>query len=234
MVGHWEMRNGRAIQNDNPAHIDVDETVRLFLAHGGKAIGQPGAALRAGLEHMKTMAREAGDTLRPDEIDDFARARVASAEELVARFASNFYFGCEADDPQVATAFDRRLVPGGGKLKAMFTSDISHWDVVGMEGVLEEAMSWSSTAGSIWPGSATSPSGISRSCTPAPIPPSSTAPSSPRRCVKQLAAAPRAAARAVTLRYCAAVVRKYSASSARIVHSALPRQAMTRVDMSSP
>jgi len=90
MVGHWEMRNGRAIQNDNPAHIDVDETVRLFLAHGGKAIGQPGAALRAGLEHMKTMAREAGDTLRPDEIDDFARARVASAEELVARFAPNF------------------------------------------------------------------------------------------------------------------------------------------------
>jgi hypothetical protein len=64
---------------------------------------------------------------------------VASAEELVARFAPNFYFGCEADDPQVATAFDRRLVPGGGKLKAMFTSDISHWDVVGMEGVLEEA-----------------------------------------------------------------------------------------------
>jgi hypothetical protein len=139
MVGHWEKRNGRAIHNYNPAHIDVDETVRLFLAHGGRAIRQPEAALRAGLERIKATAREAGDTLRPDEIDDFARAKVASAEELVGRFAPNFYFGCEADDPLVATAFDRRLVPGGGKLKAMFSSDISHWDVVDMEEVLEEA-----------------------------------------------------------------------------------------------
>jgi predicted TIM-barrel fold metal-dependent hydrolase len=139
MVGHWEKRNGRAIHNYNPAHIDVDETVRLFLAHGGRAIRQPEAALRAGLERIKATARDAGDTLRPDEIDDFARAKVTSAEELVARFAPNFYFGCEADDPLVATAFDRRLVPGGGKLKAMFSSDISHWDVVDMEEVLEEA-----------------------------------------------------------------------------------------------
>jgi hypothetical protein len=60
-------------------------------------------------------------------------------EELFARFAPNFYCGCEADDPQAATAFDRRLAPGGGKLKAMFACDISHWDVVDMEGVLEEA-----------------------------------------------------------------------------------------------
>ncbi|MGO8916497.1 MAG: hypothetical protein ACLQJR_11385 [Stellaceae bacterium] len=51
----------------------------------------------------------------------------------------NFYFGCEADDPLLAMAFNRRLVPGGQPLKAMFSSDISHWDVVDMAEVLEEA-----------------------------------------------------------------------------------------------
>jgi hypothetical protein len=139
MVGHWEKRNGSAIQNYNPAHIDVEATVRLCLAHGGKAIRQPEAELRASLERMKADGEAAGETRRPQEIDDFARAEVASADELIARFVPNFYFGCEADDAMVASAFNRRLVPGGGKLKAMFSSDISHWDVVDMAQVLAEA-----------------------------------------------------------------------------------------------
>ena len=51
----------------------------------------------------------------------------------------SFYFGCEADDPGVALAFDRRLNPMGARLNAMFSSDMGHWDVPDMTRILAEA-----------------------------------------------------------------------------------------------
>lgn len=54
-------------------------------------------------------------------------------------FAGQYYFGCEADDPTNAFAFDRRVNPHGARLNAMFASDIGHWDVPDFRGVLPEA-----------------------------------------------------------------------------------------------
>ena len=51
----------------------------------------------------------------------------------------SFFFGCEADDPMTATAFNTKLNPFGARLHAMFGSDVSHWDVPDMTEVLEEA-----------------------------------------------------------------------------------------------
>ena len=51
----------------------------------------------------------------------------------------HFYFGCEADDPITAWVFDTRKNPYGGKLNAIFSSDIGHWDVVDMRKVTSEA-----------------------------------------------------------------------------------------------
>ncbi len=140
LVGHWEKRGAAGIENYNPEHLDVDELARLIERHRGKAVRQDAGTVRRWLERQKSMV--VGDTANvhwPGEKDDFARAQVSTAHELVARFVPNFYFGCEADDPMVVAAFDERLVPGGAPLKAMFSSDISHWDVVDMEEVLEEA-----------------------------------------------------------------------------------------------
>ena len=64
---------------------------------------------------------------------------IETAEDLRPLFEPNFYFGCEADDPLVALGFDRRMNPFGSRLKAMFSSDIGHWDVPDMTRVLEEA-----------------------------------------------------------------------------------------------
>jgi hypothetical protein len=54
-------------------------------------------------------------------------------------FIPNFYYGCEADDPMVAWAFNSKVNPMGVKLKAMMSSDIGHWDVTDMSEVVEEA-----------------------------------------------------------------------------------------------
>ena len=72
-------------------------------------------------------------------IDEFARCAIESPEELRELFVPRFFFGCEADDPQSTWAFDSRRNPLGAKLGAIFSSDIGHWDVPDMRGVLPEA-----------------------------------------------------------------------------------------------
>ncbi|MCA9503711.1 MAG: amidohydrolase, partial [Myxococcales bacterium] len=54
-------------------------------------------------------------------------------------FETNFRFGCEADDPMNALGFDARINPMGARLRAIFSSDIGHWDVVDMAETVEEA-----------------------------------------------------------------------------------------------
>ena len=54
-------------------------------------------------------------------------------------FVEPFYFGCEADDPMNVWAFDQRVNPLGVKLKAIFSSDIGHWDVTDIREVVAEA-----------------------------------------------------------------------------------------------
>ena len=49
------------------------------------------------------------------------------------------YFGCEADDPVNAWAFNRRSNPMGSRLNALFSSDIGHFDVPDMTEVVPEA-----------------------------------------------------------------------------------------------
>ena len=73
------------------------------------------------------------------EIDEFRAGAIERAEDLRRLFEPNFYFGCEADDRLAAWAFDTRKNPFGARLKAMFSSDLGHWDVLDMNEVLEEA-----------------------------------------------------------------------------------------------
>jgi hypothetical protein len=76
------------------------------------------------------------DDLIAHELDTLG---IEKAEDLRSLFEPNFYFGCEADDPLVALAFNRKMNPFGAQLKAMFSSDIGHWDVPDMTQVLGEA-----------------------------------------------------------------------------------------------
>ena len=79
----------------------------------------------------------------PDEdragIDEFSRCAIEKPEDIAEIFAERFSFGCEADDPMNALAFARHLSPMGVRLRAIFSSDIGHWDVPDMEEVLPEA-----------------------------------------------------------------------------------------------
>ena len=69
----------------------------------------------------------------------FPPAASSVAEDIRDLFTRNFYFGCEADDPINAWAFNSRVNPYKARIKTLLGSDIGHFDVVNMNEVLEEA-----------------------------------------------------------------------------------------------
>ena len=74
---------------------------------------------------------------RPEHVvDDFEAAGIESKEDVRAVFSDNFYFGCEADDRATMWAFDPRM---GVRLRPVFSSDFTHFDVPDFSDVIPEA-----------------------------------------------------------------------------------------------
>ena len=130
LVGHWEKRNRDAIRDLDPSRIDVTQLLDLFAKYGDGRFAIAPSVIRDAVTRLEP---------EPPALDEYAACGIEKAEDIRDRFVPRFYFGCEADDPLVATAFDTRLLPFGAKLRAMFSSDIGHWDVPDMREVLEEA-----------------------------------------------------------------------------------------------
>jgi hypothetical protein len=74
-----------------------------------------------------------------DLLDEFAPSAVRSPAEIRDVFTTSFYFGCEGDDPLNTLAWQAMGTPFDAKLKAIYGSDIGHWDVPDMRECAEEA-----------------------------------------------------------------------------------------------
>jgi len=133
VVGHFAKRNRDAIGHYDPAALDRDRLLTLMRADGP-------AAFTERLDRIDDALRFLSD---PDEdpstLDEFASAGITSPADVRDVFTRQFHFGCEADDPTNAFAFDTRVNPDGARLRAMFASDIGHWDVPDFLDVLPEA-----------------------------------------------------------------------------------------------
>jgi predicted TIM-barrel fold metal-dependent hydrolase len=130
LVGHFEKRSARAIHHLDPARIDTDLLMKLFAEYGGGRFRADLPGLRESFLRLEP---------EPPELDEWKALGAADEEELIELFVPRFYFGCEADDPTVAWAFDASRNPGGRRLRAMFSSDLGHWDVPDMGEILLEA-----------------------------------------------------------------------------------------------
>ena len=130
LVGHFEKRGPEGITAYDPDRIDRALVKELFQSHGSDRFKKHLDELEAGLQVLSRSG---------DRMDDYANAGITSAEQIRTVFDRNFRFGCEADDPLNALAFDDRVNPLSARLRAIFSSDIGHWDVPDMSRVLEEA-----------------------------------------------------------------------------------------------
>jgi predicted TIM-barrel fold metal-dependent hydrolase len=139
LVGHWEKRRRDAMESQTrPTNVDFQLLKDLFVQFGGRAYEEKWDEIVGSIamaEPFKT-AEELTERAYKERFDDFGLAPFSSADELRQHFAERFYFGCEADDPMTAWAFDKH---GQHRLRPIFSSDVGHFDVVDMTEVLEEA-----------------------------------------------------------------------------------------------
>lgn len=142
LVGHWEKRNGKAVQNYNPDHIDAKLLHALYQEYGGKEVearlGDINAVLGGALGVSNNSRRQPQD---PRALDDFSAAGIERIEDIRDRYVPNFYFGSEADDPTIAYAFNTKVNPLGVQLNAFWASDSGHWDVPDLTEVLADTWS---------------------------------------------------------------------------------------------
>jgi predicted TIM-barrel fold metal-dependent hydrolase len=136
LIAHWEKRNIKAVRELlDPQLLDEDRFKDLAAEYG--SVGLASRQLISGA----LLTSPGMQTKRPsdDDMDEFGALSISSAEEIRDLFVPSFFFGCEADDPMTAVAFQRNLWPFGTRLNACYGSDISHFDVPVMADVLSEA-----------------------------------------------------------------------------------------------
>lgn len=75
----------------------------------------------------------------PEMADEWVLSGVHGIADIHDIFTRQFYFGCEGDDPLVMTAFNPMGTPFDAVLRALYGSDVGHWDVPDMSAVAAES-----------------------------------------------------------------------------------------------
>ena len=110
LLGHYEKRNTDVVGMFDPRRFDLDLCAQLLDEFATGRIAE--RRDRYERNAAKAKAAAPSDTLG---FDDFAESRLTDPEQIVDIFTRQFHFGCEADDPLNALAFDRRVLPHGAR-----------------------------------------------------------------------------------------------------------------------
>ena len=130
LIARWEKRGAPNLPHLDPAKLDRELIQQLFEEYGGEMV-------EGKLDQLERILNLRG---APDDVEDnFAPMEIERAEDFRDRFIPHFYFGCEADDPTTAWAFDDRVNPFNAKLRAIMSTDLGHWDVPDMRSAVAEA-----------------------------------------------------------------------------------------------
>jgi hypothetical protein len=134
LLGHWEKRSRQGLEEVDPRNLDRKLLMEMAEKYGGDAFV-------TALKERDGWPSPGDETLTGGvaDLDDYAACKITRKEDWHDLYVEPFYFGCEADDPSNVWAFNRKANPLGARLNAIFSSDIGHFDVPDMTGVLPEA-----------------------------------------------------------------------------------------------
>lgn len=134
MIEHWEKRRRAGLQYPNLT--DVSELRALIHRYGDVKLKAKADAIVGSLDAFRP-ERSIEELGKPEHVvDDFEASGVQSKADIRQVFSDHFFFGCEADDRATVFAFDPRM---GVRLRPVFSSDFTHFDVPDFEEVIPEA-----------------------------------------------------------------------------------------------
>ena len=134
LISHWEKHSSSAVEKFDPAQIDHDLMRALFLKHGA-----PYGELKKDPEAERSGLLWGSPQEKAEDRDEFARCEITRKEDIRDLFVPKFFFGCEGDDRLTALAFDRKKLPFGSRLNALYSSDLGHFDLPDMRDAAAEA-----------------------------------------------------------------------------------------------
>ena len=132
IIARWEKRSPQFLERLDPTNIDIELAQDLFSRYGG-------ALTEGKLDDLAKTLGMMGPEIDPAVKDNFAAMNIERAEDFYDRFVPSFYFGCEADDPITAWAFNDQVNPFNAKIRAIMSTDLGHWDVPDMSEAVAEA-----------------------------------------------------------------------------------------------
>lgn len=134
LIEHWEKRRRASLQYPN--QTDVAELRELIERYGDPRLKAHTDDIMNNLDAFRPEC-SVEELSRPEHVvDDFTAAGIESKQDVRSVFSTNFFFGCEADDRATMWAFDPRM---GVRLRPVFSSDFTHFDVPDFEEVIPEA-----------------------------------------------------------------------------------------------
>lgn len=134
MIEHWEKRRREGLQYPN--NTSVAEMHQYIEKYGDKRLKDNAGAIMGSLDVFRPEC-SLEELSRPEFVtDDFAATGVTSKDDIRKVFNQSFFFGCEADDRATMWAFDKRM---GVRLRPVFSSDFTHFDVPSFAEVIPEA-----------------------------------------------------------------------------------------------
>ncbi len=134
MIEHWEKRRRAGLQYPNTTN--VTELKQFVNRYGDTRLKASADAIMGSLDAFRPEC-SLEELSKPEHVtDDFEAAGVNSKADIRAVFSNNYFFGCEADDRATIWAFDPRM---GVRLRPVFSSDFTHFDVPDFNDVIPEA-----------------------------------------------------------------------------------------------
>ncbi len=138
LIGHWAKRNPKTWKE-----LDAELVMGLIGQYADGRTQAKSEAVRkqfAAQTPNGPYAAPSGTGAAGDGVlDDYELCDIQKAQDIHDLFARPFYFGCEADDPMNAAAFNHRANPFGARMQVVLSSDMGHWDAPDMTRIIEEA-----------------------------------------------------------------------------------------------
>ncbi|MBM4263232.1 MAG: hypothetical protein FJ145_17605 [Deltaproteobacteria bacterium] len=134
MIEHWEKRRREGLQY--PSSTSIADMHKYIEQYGDKRLKDNAEAIMGSLDVFRPECSIEELSRAEFVTDDFAATGVNSKADIRKVFNQNFFFGCEADDRATMWAFDKRM---GVRLRPVFSSDFTHFDVPSFAEVIPEA-----------------------------------------------------------------------------------------------
>ena len=107
LIGHWEKRNRQAHRVDAPEQARPRDSCWSWRRSTAAPTVVEAVRRGEGLEATPTPRLTGG----VEDVDDYFRCRIERKQDIRDLFVPRFYFGCEADDPTNAWAFNTKANP---------------------------------------------------------------------------------------------------------------------------